>query len=130
MNKPEPPSNRAFGNLFAGVFALLALYLWWNGKSYILPAIAGVAFFVIGLFVSHWLTPLNRAWMGLGSLLHRVVSPIVLGVMYFGLVTPYGLVMRIFRDDPLRRKFEPGAKSYWIQRAPPGPPPESLANQY
>lgn len=130
MNKPELPSNRAFGLLFATVFSVLALYLWWKGKPYILTFIVGMFFFVAGMFASHWLTPLNRAWMGFGYLLHRIVNPIVLGVMFFGLITPFGLAMRIFRGDPLKRKYEPGTASYWIQRTPPGPPPESFPNQF
>ena len=68
--------------------------------------------------------------MKLGEILSRVVSPVVLGLMFFGLMTPFGLVLRWLRADPLRRRRQPQAASYWIEREPPGPPPGSLKNQF
>jgi hypothetical protein len=76
------------------------------------------------------LAPLNRIWTRFGLLLHRIVSPVVLGVMFFGVVTPMGLVMRALGKDPLRLRFDPAARTYWIERRPPGPAPDTLNNQF
>ena len=62
------------------------------------------------------LAPLNRVWTRFGLLLHRIVSPVVLGVMFFVVVTPMGLVMRALGKDPLRLRFDREARSYWIDR--------------
>ena len=76
------------------------------------------------------LAPLNRLWTRFGALLHRVVSPIVLGFMFFVVITPMGLVRRMLVKDPLRLRFDRQAGSYWVPRQPPGPPPQSLTNQF
>ncbi len=76
------------------------------------------------------LAPLNRVWTKFGLLLHKVVSPIVLGVMFYLVITPTGLLMRLFGKDPLRLKFDGTAKSYWIPREPPGPKPDSIKDQF
>jgi hypothetical protein len=76
------------------------------------------------------LHPLNVAWMRLAALLNRVVSPIVMGVMYFGVLTPVAAAMRLRGRDALHRKFEPGLASYWIERDPPGPDGSSFPRQF
>jgi hypothetical protein len=76
------------------------------------------------------LAPLNRLWLKFGLLLHKVVSPIVLGVMFFLVITPIGLTMRAFGKNPLRLKLDKQSGSYWIERVPPGPAPESLKDQF
>jgi hypothetical protein len=76
------------------------------------------------------LAPLNRVWTRFGLLLHRIVSPVVLGVMFFVVVTPMGLIMRALGKDPLRLRFDRDARSYWIDRRPPGPAPDTLNNQF
>jgi hypothetical protein len=63
-------------------------------------------------------------------LLHTIISPIVLGVLFFGIFTPLGVIMRLFSGDPFHLRFNPGAPSYWIERSPPGPAPDSLNNQF
>jgi hypothetical protein len=68
--------------------------------------------------------------MAFGEVLHRVVSPLVLGVIFFAVFTPFGLVMRWSGRDSMKRRCEPQARSYWIRRDPPGPPPESLRDQF
>jgi hypothetical protein len=97
---------------------------------------AGVAFGIAALFLLAALTfprilrPLNVAWMHLGLLLNRVVSPVVMGVIYFALVTPIATVMRLRGRDVLQRRFEPARNSYWIKRDPPGPDGSSFPQQY
>ena len=124
-------SERAFGLVFAAVFAIVALYplishapvRWWS--------VAVAAAFAVAAFAApKALAPLNRLWMRLGALLHKIVSPIVLGFMFFLVITPTGWLMRLFRKDPLRLRFDGDAKSYWIERSPPGPPPETFRDQF
>ena len=67
---------------------------------------------------------------GLGLLLHKVVNPIVMAFVFFGAVLPTGFIMRSLGKDPLRLKYQPDANSYWIERRPPGPAPESLKDQF
>jgi hypothetical protein len=73
---------------------------------------------------------LNRLWLKFGLLLYKVMNPLVLGLLFFVTITPIGLVMRAFGKDFLRMKMDRSAKSYWIDRAPPGPPPQSMKNQF
>ena len=125
------PSNRSFGLLFVVVFALAASWAWWKGSASLSWWIAAMALTLGVTFVApRLLTPLNRAWMKLAELLHRVVSPLVLGFLFFAVVTPFGLIRRWLGGDPLVRKFEPERQTYWIERSPPGPPPDSFPHQF
>lgn len=121
--KPALPSNRSFGWTFTGVFALGAFFYPWVLALAALTAL-------VTLIRAQWLAPLNRAWMKFGELLHRVVSPLVLGVMFYGLFTPIGLVMRIAGRDAMKRRFEPQAPSYWVKRDPPGPADDSFRDMF
>jgi hypothetical protein len=125
------PSNRTFGLLFFVVFSLLGILSWWRGHA-AYPYLLGVAamFLLLGLLAPDVLRPLNRAWMAFAALLHTVTQPIILGVMFFGLFTPVAFVMRLGKRDLMKRRFDKGAGSYWIPRVPPGPPGESLRNQF
>jgi len=76
------------------------------------------------------LAPLNRLWAIFGHLLHTAISPLLLGVLFYVCVTPIGVLMRLTGKDPMRQRFEPAAKSYWIIREPPGPAPETFKNQF
>ena len=91
---------------------------------------ATAGFLLVALGFPSILAPLNRLWLRFGLLLHRIVSPLVLGIMFFLVITPMGLLMRAFGKDLLRLKFDRAAASYWIERTPPGPPPESMADQF
>jgi predicted membrane metal-binding protein len=127
----EGSSDRSFGFVFAAVFALIALWplmsragiRWW-------PAILAVLFLLLALFLPAVLAPLNTVWTRLGVLLGKIVSPIALGVVFFLVITPLGLLMRLAGKDPLRLKFARTDASYWIRREPPGPKPDSLTNQF
>ena len=125
------PSNRSFGTLFIIVFALMAGLACWRSNG-AWPWLAGVsvAFAIVTWVRPSWLTPLNKAWMGLAYLLNKVVSPVVLGVLYYAAITPLGVGRRLLGKDPMRRRFAPHAASYWIPRRPPGPSPESLRDQF
>lgn len=125
------PSDRSFGFLFVAVFALLSLWAWWRGAVWApWPAGLGALTLLVTLVRPTLLHPLNRQWMRLAELLNRVVSPLVLGLIFFGLFTPVAWGMRLRGRDALRRRFDPSASTYWIERDPPGPDPKSLPNQY
>ena len=124
-------SNRAFGLVFVAVFLIIALWpllgrsepRWW-------ALIVGAVLLVVTLAIPALLTIPNLLWMRFGILLHRVVSPVVLGFMFYVVVTPMGLLMRAFGKDPMRLHDETSAESYWIKRDPPGPQPDSMPHQF
>ena len=92
--------------------------------------VSAVVFLVIAYTYPQVLGPLNRLWLKFGLLLYKVMNPLVLGLLFFVTITPIGLVMRAFGKDFLRLRMDRGAKSYWIEREPPGPPPQSMKNQF
>ena len=128
----ELPSNRRFGLSMAAAFAAIAIYLW-AAHHPLQTTVAGALaalFASLALLKPALLLPLNRAWMTLGALLGLVVSPIVLGILFFGLFTPVALLMRLFGRDELRLRRSPARVSYWRIRTPPGPQPDSFPRQY
>ena len=127
----QPSSNRSFGFVFAAVFALIGAFPLLSGDSVRAWSLAiAITFLVAALALPSVLTGLNRIWLRFGLLLHRIVSPVVLGIMFFLVVTPTGLLMRLLGKDPLRLRYEETASTYWIDRTPPGPAPESLDRQF
>jgi hypothetical protein len=124
-------SDRSFGLVFAGFFALMSALSWWRGHwawHWALPVAA--AFLVISYTYPKVLAPLNLLWMKFGLLLHKVVTPVILGLLFFVTITPIGLLARACGKDFLRLRLDRSAKSYWIEREPPGPPPQSMKNQF
>ena len=127
----EGSSDRSFGLVFAGLFLVIAGLPLLHGEAVRWWSVGvAVAFALAALVKPSLLARLNRLWIKLGILLGKVVSPIALGVLFYGVFTPIGTVMRLAGKDPLRLKFDPGANSYWIPRDPPGPPPDSMTNQF
>jgi Saxitoxin biosynthesis operon protein SxtJ len=125
------PSNRSFGWTFTAIFLVAGAYGLWRGGhalAWLLPLAVLTA--AVTLTREAWLTPLNRAWMRLGEALGRVLSPLVLGAIFYGLFTPVGLAMRLAGRDAMARRFEPGLKSYWLKRDPPGPAEDSFRNMF
>ena len=114
------PTNRKFGYFFTFVLAVVSAYFYYSTNvswAYAFIAIA-LIFLLITLIKSDVLLPLNKLWMRFGILLGMIVSPIVLGILFFGLFTPYALVMRLSGRDGLRLKFTQRA-SHWISRGEP-----------
>ena len=110
------PSNRNFGVVFFIVFLIIALWpLLKQNEIRIWSLIISFIFFVLGLINSKLLTPLNKLWFKFGILLGNIISPIVMGIVFFLVVTPTGLVMRIFRKDILKLKKN-SRDSYWINK--------------
>jgi hypothetical protein len=124
-------SDRSFGIVMAAVFALLSLLNWWH-NGYLWRWTGGIAVVFIGaaLLCPVLLRPLNWFWLRFGLLLHRVMNPIVMALVFFGAVLPTGLIMRAWGKDLLRLERQPDATSYWIERQPPGPTPESMRDQF
>ena len=124
-------SDRSFGVVFTVVFLIIGLWPMINGgvpRSWAL-AFAG-AFLAATLIRPSVLAPLNRLWMKFGLLLHKITNPIIMGLIFFVAVTPTAFVMKVLGKDPLRRQFDKEATSYWIDRVPPGPEPETMKNQF
>jgi hypothetical protein len=127
----EGSSDRNFGLVFAGVFLVVACWplvhrewpRWWA---------FGVAavFALVAIWRPALLARPNRLWTRLGLVLGKIVSPIALGILFYGVLAPIGLLVRLTGKDPLRLKLDAGADSYWIARRPPGPPPDSMTNQF
>lgn len=128
---PQSSSDRSFGLVFAAFFLIIALLPLLHGHGPRLWAAGmSLAFGGIALAIPTILAPLNRLWTRFGLLLHSIVSPIALGILFYGVVTPTALIMRLLGKDPLRLRLDPSTPSYWITRTPPGPDAESLKNQF
>ena len=109
--------NRSFGLLFFFVFTALALWPLTNkGEiNFYLISIA-LIFLVLGLLNSKLLSPLNKAWIKLGEILGRLIAPIVMAIVYFLILTPISLFVRLFGKDLIGMKFNNDIKSYWVKR--------------
>ena len=109
-------SNRSFGILFCIVFALIAAWpTMHEGQLRIWPIPISFIFLVLGLLNSKLLSPLNLVWVKFGELLGRIIAPIVMAMIYFVIITPIGLFMRLIGKDLLNTKFSKD-NSYWIKR--------------
>ncbi|MDC3141648.1 SxtJ family membrane protein [Alphaproteobacteria bacterium] len=120
LDELELPSNRKFGFFFAFIFAIAAAYFYYSANQiwvYVFIAKASI-FVLITLTKSDILLPLNKLWMRFGLLLGRLISPIVLGIILFGLFTPIAMLMRLSGRDELRLKFL-RKSSHWISRSEP-----------
>lgn len=127
----EGSSDRSFGLVFTVFFLIIGLLPALHGDAPRMWALAfATAFLVAALVIPSVLAPLNRLWAKFGLLLHSIASPVALGILFYGVVTPTGLLRRLFAKDPLRLRLDKNAESYWIVRTPPGPTAESLKNQF
>jgi hypothetical protein len=127
----QGPSDRSFGFVMAAFFFLVGLApLRHHQPVRLWSLVLSLAFLAFALIRPAVLAPLNRAWMAIGLLLSRVVTPVVIGIMFYLVFTPVGFIYRLFGRDPLRLSFSKGNGSYWIERRPPGPPPEEMLNQF
>ena len=125
-------SDRSFGLVFTVVFVVIGCWPLLDGAT--APRWWAFAFALAFLVASYAkpsvLAPLNRLWTKFGLLLHRIVNPVVLGILFYLMVTPIGVVRRVLGKDGLDRQLEPEKNSYWVTREPPGPPPESMTQQF
>ena len=109
-------SNRSFGTVFFVVFLIIALYpLTYQGEIRIWSVIISLIFLFLGLLNSKILSPLNKLWFKFGIFLGKIISPLIMGIIFFLVVTPIGLLMRLFGKDLLNLKYN-NNKSYWIEK--------------
>ncbi|MBR9972771.1 SxtJ family membrane protein [Magnetospirillum sulfuroxidans] len=124
-------SERSFGFIFTAVFAIIGLWPLKSGGDIRLWALAvAVLFLIVALARPALLKPLNLIWFKFGLLLHSIMTPLIMGLLFFLTVTPVGLLMRATGKDPMRLKRDASAASYWIPRDPPGPKPDSMKTQF
>ena len=110
-------SNKSFGIVFFAFFIIVSVWLFFkNGEFIIWPIIVAVVFLILGLTNSKLLTPLNKAWNQFGILLGNFIAPIVMGIIFFLVVTPTGLVVRVMGKDLLRLKKNKDKKTYWVNK--------------
>ena len=119
MDDVKISSNSNFGIVFFIVFLLIAIYPFLKGNDLrIWSLLISFVFLVLGLINSKILTPLNKLWFKFGLFLGKIVSPLVMGFIFFIVVTPIGIIMRLFRKDLLNLKYNQ-KKTYWIVKAGP-----------
>ena len=128
---PAGGSDKAFGIVFCVVFLLVALYPLVGGSPIRLWSLGVAALFLAAAFLApRLLAPLNVIWTKFGLLLHRIVSPIALLIVFCLAVIPTGLLIRLRGKDLLRLRLEPDAKTYWIERDPPGRADQQMKKQF
>ena len=112
-------SNRNFGIVFFIVFLLIAIYPFLKGNDLrIWSLLISFVFLILGLINSKLLSPLNKLWFKFGLFLGKIISPIIMGFIFFIVVTPIGIIMRLLRKDLLNLKYNQ-KKTYWIEKAGP-----------
>jgi len=127
----RPSSDRTFGLVLGAVFTLIGLAPLWRGAPPRWGSLAAAAALLAAArFAPRILAPLNRLWFKLGRVLHTVLNPAVMALLFFTTVTPIALVMRAMGHDPLRLRLDPGAPTYWNDRRPPGPEPGTMPRQF
>lgn len=124
-------SDRVFGLLFTVFWATVAIApLRHGGSARAWAGILATTFLVFSVIRPTLLGPLNLQWQRLGRLLQKLTNPIVMAILFFSAVTPFGLIMRLLNRDALRLQRDRDAASYWIPRQPPGPSGESMKDQF
>jgi Saxitoxin biosynthesis operon protein SxtJ len=127
----KPSSDRNFGLVIATIFLIVTFWPVIHAEPLRWWALGMAAVFaVLALLWTAALAPINKLWTKLGVLLYRIVSPVVMALLFYVTVTPIALLMRMLGKDPLRLRRDPDATSYWIDRIPPGPAPETMKNQF
>ena len=116
MNDLKISSNRSFGIVFFLIFLLIAIYpLTYNSEIRIWSLIISLSFLILGIMNSKILLPLNKIWFKFGILLGLIFSPVIMGFIFFLVVTPIGILMRVLRKDLLNLKFS-NLETYWIEK--------------
>ena len=129
MTKKEKlPSNRNFGLVFFVFFLIIGLWpLLGTNEIRYWSIFFSVIFFLLGITNSKLLNPLNKIWFNFGILLGKMISPLIMGIIFFLVVTPIGLIMRVFGKDILSLKHNKKNKSYWIEK---NGPKSKMKNQF
>ena len=112
-------SNRSFGFVFFVVFLLISIYPFLkDGNIRLWSLIISIIFLVLGLLNSNLLSPLNKLWFRFGLFLGKIISPIIMGIIFFLVVTPIAIIMRLFKKDILNLEFKEN-NTYWIDKTGP-----------
>ena len=124
-------SDRTFGGIIAAFFGIIGLSPWFHDKPvrWWALGIAGV-FLSAAILAPKSLNPLHRIWLRLGLLLHKITNPLLMGLIYYAVLVPTGLLMRLRGKDPLHLNRDTAASTYWTNRDPPGPAPGSMTRQF
>ena len=127
MDDVKTSSNRSFGIVFFIVFLLIALYpLTYNEEIRIWSIIISLIFLILGLLNSKILAPLNKLWFKFGIFIGKIISPLIMVIIFFLVVTPIGLIMRLLGKDILNLKYN-NSQSYWIEKKGPN---SKMKNQF
>ena len=127
MDDIKVGSNKSFGIVFFVVFLLISIYPLINNESIrIWSLIISLIFLVLGILNSNFLSPLNKIWFKFGILLGKLISPVIMGIIFFLVVTPIGLIMRLLGKDLLNLKYN-NYQSYWIEK---NDPKSKMKNQF
>lgn len=130
----ESSSDRSFGLTIGGILLLIEAYRLWSSGALdtlgIVLLVIALPLLVFGLVYPKVLAPLNKAWTKLGLIMFKVVNPIIMFAVYVLTIVPIGLIMKMVGKDPLHVKLDKSAKSYWVERNPSGPSPDSMKNQF
>jgi Saxitoxin biosynthesis operon protein SxtJ len=127
----ESGSDRSFGFVLAVALTIIGLWPLLDGRSPRFWAIGlACAFYLAAISAPRILGPLKSVWTRFGELLHRIVTPVVMGIVFVLVVIPIATIMKALNKDLLRLKYDHDAESYWIERQPPGPNPEMMTRQY
>lgn len=131
LNKCKASSNKAFGLLASIIFFSLSIYPLFKSptisSSQYIFLILSLLFLTISFTAPNILRKPNQLWLKLGSLLHRITNPLIMGIIFFFLVTPFGLIAKLFRKDPLNLNFSESLETYWISRENKE---DSMSNQF
>jgi Saxitoxin biosynthesis operon protein SxtJ len=124
-------SDRSFGLTFSVFWGIVAfLPFWHHQKPRLWALVLAGGMLLVSLLRPSIFHRANRHWTYLALLLSRVVNPVVLGVLFYGVMTPIAIMRRLSGNDSMKLRFDPKSSSYWLERIPPGPPPESMERQF
>ena len=129
----KAPSERSFGITFAVVLALLGAFSYWHrgiSTTFYVVLVLSAVFAIVTLTAPRLLRPLNLIWLKFGLLLHKVVNPVIMGILFFGIFAPIGIIMRAIGADLLRLKRKPASETYWIVRRDESIADSSMKNQF
>ena len=123
--------NRVFGLIFSGIFCVIALLPILFGGGYRPWALViAIAWAVPAIIFPAVLAPLNRLWAKFGQVMHKIINPVLMGLIFFLTVVPTGLIMKLLRKDPMRRKYDVNATTYWVERKETRLSKESFDEQF
>ena len=130
--EPKMLSERSFGLIFGGIFAVIAFWpvVFSGGSPRQWALVIALVWVVVAVVLPIALRPLNILWMKFGFFMHRIINPILMGLVFFVAVFPTGIIRKILGKDSMRRKYEPEASSYWIPRTPESQNKEHFDNQF